>query len=261
MKSIISILAAFFSAALLNAQTSGESTDKLAQGYVYIHTLRNEPSIERNGAELRLKRRDIVPANGLTIETVKGQCAMLVLSNRTVIFVKGNAKLTIENFEQATPFDFQLDDEYESTHSQLRISLDYGEIYMAMLSPRPTSRTIIKTTFGAVEPKTTAMYISCDKKNSKFAIFNGQAVFCGLDNKRDFVQQGQIGIVEELESKKMYPLKIEPMSSIQEDRHEKVLELCKLAMQSTEIKLSREGNFSARRLVPKDFFLRKHNMN
>ncbi|MFR6032645.1 MAG: hypothetical protein ACLUKN_05385 [Bacilli bacterium] len=45
----------------------------------------------------------------------------------------------------------------------MRISLDYGEIYMAMLSPRPTSRTIIKTTFGAVEPKTTAMYISCGK--------------------------------------------------------------------------------------------------
>ena len=96
---------------------------------MFTSILRNEPSIERNGAELRLKRRDIVPANGLTIETVKGQCAMLVLSNRTVIFVKGNAKLTIENFEQATPFDFQLDDEYESTHSQLRISLDYGEIY------------------------------------------------------------------------------------------------------------------------------------
>ena len=86
-------------------------------------------------------------------------------------------------------------------------------------------------------------------------------MFCGLDNKRDFIQQGQIGIAEELESKKMYPLKIEPMSSIQEDRYEKVLELCKLAMQSTENKLSREGNFSARRLVPKDFFLRKHNMN
>lgn len=261
MRHTIHILAVFFTAISLNAQISEKSADNLSQGYVYVHTLRNSPSITQNGVKIGAKRHDFLPANGLEVETLDGQCATLILSNRTAIFVKGKAKFAIENFEQILPFESQITDEYEAEHSQLRISVDYGDIYLAMLSPRPTSRTLVKTKFGVIEPKATAMCISCDEKASKFAIINGQATFCGLDNKRDFIQQGQIGIVEAAESKEMYPLKIEPIDILQEEKYEEQLQLCKLAIQSVEFKFDKNAKISARRLVPKDFFLRKKNTN
>ena len=254
-------MAAFLSAACTCAQTPSAPAEKLSQGYIYVHTARNNPAFIKNGTKLSVKKQDLIAANGLTVETVDGQCVTLILSNRTAIYVQGKAKFTIENFEQVAPFVSPINDEYEAEHSQLRMSVDYGNIYMSMLVPRPASRTLIKTKLGVIEPKTTAMCIFCGADASKFAILNGQAVFCGLDNKRDFIQRGQIGIVEEIESKKMYPLKIEPMNTIDEEKYIKELDLCKLAIQSVEFKFDKDGKISAARLVPKDFFLKKYNID
>ena len=59
----------------------------------------------------------------------------------------------------------------------------------------------------------------------------------------------------------MYPLKIEPMNTIDEEKYIKELDLCKLAIQSVEFKFDKDGKISAARLVPKDFFLKKYNID
>jgi len=219
--------------------------------------MRNDPIFKRDGKEIKVKRGDLLPANGLTVETLDGQYVTLILSNRTAIYVKGSSKFTIESFDQVVPFRAFIADEYEAVRSHFRISIDWGDFYIAMLTPRPTSRTIIKTRYGVLEPKSTAFCILCGKKSSSFAIINGQGMFCGLDNKRDFIQQNQIGTVEEITSQKMYPLKIEPITLLQDKNYAKQLDLCKIAIQSVDFRFDNAGKMTAERLVPKEFLLRR----
>jgi len=243
------MMTALFAAAV-SAQT-------MRAGKVFVHTARNSPIFYIKGAQTPIKAGTLVDAEGLRVKCGPNQCAMLVFSNRTVVFMRENSSLSVDSFMQMMPFDFDFKDDFESTRSDLAITLGNGEFYVLSPAQRPTSTMKFKSEYGTFQPQSREFELEVSENGARIAILDGQSAFTALDGKPDFLQAKQTGKIMKSESKGMYPLRIDYLSMIESETCEKTIALCKFPFNSVRFFFDKKGGLSAERVVQKEFLSRR----
>jgi len=252
---VSAICAASLSAA---APANRDAAASMPEGAVYIHTARNAPRFVKISRPLTLSSGDTVLAEGLSVECAKNQTAIIVLSNRTAIYVMPGAKLEIEKFEQMTPEAAPSGEEDEPSRSILQLRLDRGEISVSALSARATSKTVVKTPFGIIEPRSRALIISCAADAAKIYILNGRASFTSPDGRNDFIQNGQVGIMaKNRNTHAMFPLQVEDILSVDEDILSASTKVAARAAESALFSFDENGKVSVLKILPGDFFIKR----
>ncbi len=232
------------------------SGEALGKGYVYIHTSRDKNGSKKNGDSVSGKGR-LVPAEGFSAKNEKGGCITLVLSNGTVIFANDSADFTIDKFDQTQPFKMSMSDEMEVSPSMLSITLRSGKIFVSGKYPRPASRTRINMKFGVFEPQSSAYIATATERSSQLDLIEGQTRFTAVNGKTDFFQQGQSGTATADSLNGNYPLLTNPINDMDKDTINNVLSTARTAGKSVYFQFSNDGKLNARRVVPKEFFLKK----
>ncbi len=226
-----------------------------SKGSLYVHTLREA---KKNIGKNSLVEGTLIPAENVRVKNEDGGCVVLVLSNGTVIFANTQADFTIDKFEQVHPFKMSVSDDMEATPSRLTITLKSGKIYVFGKYPRPASKTFINMKFGTFEPQSSAYVASAAEEASRIDLLEGQTRFVAKDaNKTDFFQQGQSGVATPESLKGNYPLSTNPINDLEKESYYKTISLAKNAAKSIYFQFSGAGKLVARRILPKEFFLKK----
>ncbi len=248
-------------AAPLSNSAGKNTVNTLSDGMVYIHTARNSPKFSRGGSVLNLSQEQLIKAGGLSVDSGGKQCAILVLSNRIALYLAPNTKLLIKEFKQTLPFRSFLPDTAEASRSMLELYVESGELAAYGLNPRVTSRLRIKTPSGTFEPRATSFIVKVTNDSVNFMLLQGRATFYGPDGKSDFIQSGQSGTVLKSDSKRLYPLKIFDNTLVDEERESDKISMCKNALRSIEFFFDADNTMKARKLLSKDFFMRRSQSN
>ena len=233
----------------------GKNAD-LQNGFVYVHTSRNMPELIIEGKKDALKTNVLHSAKNLEIDCGEKQIAFLILSNRTVIQLEENTKIKIKSFSQTPPFSFDFYSETEETRSILDMEILRGKIRVYGVRPRATSSINVESPFGKYDVKSTKFTMSVSDKHTEIVLFEGQSTFTSKNGKRDFIQNKQRGeiLVEKLNSE--YPMKIEYLTSIEEDALLLKFNDCKTVFNSVEFFKGKDGKMRAIRITPKEFLNR-----
>ncbi len=228
------------------------------QGVAYVHTVRNSPTFKMEESTGVLQNDTMIFLKNFEIKCDATQKAFIVFSNRTVMEMTPNSDITVETFEVAKNhiFDFAESRELEKERSRTQINLKRGKLRFLGLNPRPTSSFKISTPFGVFDIKSSKFIISLDEKNLKFSILNGSAIFKNNDGKERFIKGQQFAEMPLTNGKSSSPLLVEYITSIENDSIEDALRSCKMAFETVEFTTNRNGNVSAKRIVPKDFLKR-----
>lgn len=255
----IFLILGIFACSHANAQEAApKDSAKLSDGYIYVHTARNAPIFLKDGKEFNASAGELIKAGGISVKCDSSQVVTLVFSNRLVLYARGPAEFSIEEFSQEQPFEMDFSDIKEPTTSLLNISVKSGIYYLSSPTPRATSRMVLKTPFGNFEPRSEQFKLSCLPEMAELDVFQGQSIFKALDGKADFIQQKEAGLVEKSHSKEMYPLKINTLTLLQEENEEDNFSLCKMALSSIFFDFDKSGKkIKVERLTPKDFLIKR----
>ncbi len=250
-----------FASLLFFASAPSNSADvdlenAMFNGAVYVHTARNSPKFSRGDAVLSHLKDQTAEAEGLRIETGGKQCAILVFSNRVSLYIAPGTGLAVEKFKQTPPFESPLADSYEASRSVLELDMESGYIAVQSLTPRPTSLRAIRTPFGDFEPFGTSFVLKVTKDSASLAMFRGRAVFRGKNGKGDFIQEGQTGTVLKSDSEHLYPLKVSDIGLLDRKAEDGKISMCKNALECVEFLPGADGKITARKLLPKETFLK-----
>ena len=225
-------------------------------GYAYVHTSRNSPTLVADNKKGVLSVGSLLSTKNLEIECNENQTAFLILSNRTVLQLAKNTKIKINSFLQTPPFSFDFYDENEKTRSELDIELLQGQIRVLATRPRATSSIKVSTRFGKFDVKSMMFSMSVSEDNAEIIVFEGQSTFTSNSGKSDFIQNKQRGSISAKKLNSRYPMKIEYLTSIEEDALVAKFDNCKTVFNSVLFSESKDGKVSATRITPKEFLNR-----
>lgn len=225
-------------------------------GFVYVHTSRNMPELQMQGKKDTLKVGTLLNAKNLEIDCGENQIAFLIFSNRTVIQLEKNTKIKIKSFSQTPPFSFDFYSETEETRSILDMEILHGKIRVYGARPRATSSINIESPFGKYDIKSTKFTMSVSDKHTEIVLFEGQSTFIAKNGKRDFIQNKQRGEISAERLQSEYPMKIEYLTSIEEDTLLLKYNNCKTVFNSVEFFKGKDGKIRAIRITPKEFLNR-----
>ena len=240
----------------LLCMTSFAQNADMSSGYVYVHTSRNAPVLIAEKSKGTLKSDVLMKAENIEINCEKNQIAFLILSNRTVLQLGENTKIRIKSFMQTPPFSFDFYDESEKTRSLLEMEVISGQIRVYGTRPRATSSINITTHFGKFDLKSTMFSMLLTDKNAQITIFEGQATFTSKNGKTDFIQNKQQGEISADKINSRYPMKIDYLTSIEEDALLNGYDNCKTVFKSVAFYKTKDGKFCAKRITPKEFLNR-----
>ncbi len=238
----------------------------LSEGMAYIHTARNTPKITRPN-NTNIDADTLVKAEGLSIECGAKQSAVLVLSNRTALYVTENTKLEIEHFRQAIPFRSFLPEENESTRTCLRLRVDNGEVVVLSLKPPRQSRSLfsVKTKHGSFElnelESARAFSIKASENDSRFTLTSGSANFIDSNEKKFFIKNGDYCLVSNTDKASKQKVETKTFTVLEGEAVQKKLSICKIAQRSIEISVDINNNGRARKLLSPDIFIRRNQRN
>lgn len=236
--------------------TSFAQNANISNGCVYVHTSRNAPILVTENSKGTLKTDVLMNAKNIEIDCGNEQSAFLILSNRTVLQLGKNTKIKIKSFMQTPPFSFDFYDENEKTRSLLDMEIICGQIRVYGARPRATSSINISTPYGKFDVKSMTFSMSLTDSNAQITLFEGQATFISNNGKTDFIQNKQQGTISSKNINSKYPMKIEYLTSIEEDALLKGFDNCKTVFKSVAFYKAKDGNLCAKRITPKEFLNR-----
>ncbi len=227
------------------------------QGVAYVHTVRNSPVLKTEKSVGVLKKDTLIYPKNLEIKCDSTQKAFIVFSNRTVIEITPESDIAIKTYEIARNniFDFAENHELEKGRSRIEIELREGKLRFLGLTPRPTSSFQISTKFGTFDIKSSKFIVSLDENKLSISILNGSAMFKDGKGKEFFIKGQQYGKIS-LKAEKTTPLQVDYITTIENDSIEDTLRPCKMAFETVEFTIDKNGKNNARRIVPKDFLNR-----
>ncbi len=247
MKKLIAYAAAALSPLAVFAQTGA----KMADGSVYICTLRNSPSAVAESAPA--KQGATVRAAGMKIDCAQGQYASLEFSNSVIVIVRENTAFEVERFSQQQPFQTLHSSERQLELSTLRLKLGRGRLDVISKEQRAKSKFSIITRMGVFTFNAQMFSISDDGEKISVAIAEGQAMFKSNSGKTDFVRNKQEGTITKETLETNFPLEISPLGIIEEKNLMRNFDDAKLVRDAVMWRF--EGDkIAAKRVIFKEFF-------
>lgn len=244
-------LIAYAAAALLPSAVLAQTEAKMADGSVYVFTLRNAPSAVAENAPV--KQGATVRATGMKIDCAQGQYASLEFSNSVIAVVRENTAFEVEQFSQQQPFKTLHSSERQLELSTLRLKLERGRLDVISKEQRAKSEFSIITRMGVFTFNAQMFSISDDGKKISVAIVEGQAMFKSNRGKTDFVRNKQTGAITKESFETNFPLEISSLGIIEEKNLMRSFDDAKLVRDA--VMWHFEGDkIAAKRVIFKEFF-------
>ena len=253
MRKFIAIAVSF----LAVGASSNCFAEKLTQGSVFLHTLRNTPTIFVDGVETDIKQGSLIKAKGLKIECKKDEYASVKFSNSVVVIINENTSLKIDEFEQIQPFVQNHSTPKETNTSILKVSLERGSLAVLSKERRARSKFEIYTRAGVFSMNATQFLISDNAEKVSITIIEGSATFVSKSGKKDFLRNKQYAEVKNKDINANYPLSIDQLGMLEEEKVKDFITPCKQIQDSILFEFDKDDNLKAKRLIFKEFLLKR----
>ena len=257
MINIVKLLFLFLAGASTGYGFSVMPVKELKDGYIYIHTARNKPSITVGGKKIDAKEGMFVKAESAELKCAENQRIFFILSNRTVVQMDENSEIKIESFKQAMPFSSNFKDDYESTRSETVFSAGKGNFIFYTARLRATSVMKINSPYGSFDIQSREFELKISDTGAKISLIDGQSAFKALDGKTDFLKSKQSGTIIKSRLKERYPLKIEYIPAIEEEIMSDRFVHSKIVFNSILFGFDKDKNIKVERVVQKEFLTRR----
>lgn len=257
MINIVKLLFLFLAGASTVYGFSVMPVKELKDGYIYIHTARNKPSITVGGKKIDAKEGMFVKAESAELKCAENQRIFFILSNRTVVQMDENSEIKIESFKQTMPFSSNFKDDYESTRSETVFSAGKGNFIFYTARLRATSVMKINSPYGSFDIQSREFELKISDTGAKISLIDGQSAFKALDGKTDFLKSKQSGTIIKSRSKERYPLKIEYIPAIEEEIMSDRFVHSKIVFNSILFGFDKDKNIKVERVVQKEFLTRR----
>ncbi len=246
---LLAALLPFCAAAAPAAQSQGA-----ASGAVFVHTLRGNPQVQKGGKSLSDMAGKTVSAEGLEIVCKKNQYVSLKFSNSIVMACSGNSEMSVEEFRQEIPENFDNDGDRENSASTLVLSVKKGTFEFVCRELRAASRFIIKTRAGDFDVRAKMCEIKDNDSSITFRLLDGMAHFKSTNGKSDFLRSKQKATVRNEAIKSNFPLEIEQMGIIEENELFAKLSACR-QIKSSIVFYRQNSQILAKRIIFREFML------
>jgi len=246
---LLAALALPICAAVAAAESSPSGT-----GAVFLHTLRGNPQVQRNGEPLADMAGKTGPPGGAGIVCKKNQYVSLKFSNSIVVACSGNSEMSVEEFRQEIPEKFDNEGDRENSVSALVVSVKKGTFEFVCRELRAASRFIIKTRAGDFDVRAKMCEIKDNGSLITFRLLDGMAHFKSTNGKSDFLRSKQKATVRNGTMASNFPLEIEQMGIIEENELFAKLSACR-QIQSSIVFYRQDSRILAKRIIFREFML------
>lgn len=163
---------------------------QMLEGLIHVASVRGEAHSSQK--TLPLQKGDSFSGDENTITTGHDSFTVIVLSNGLSIYCGPHSKLTVQSFKQR-PFDESSKDlEYETSRSELSLSLEEGTFGLSHRIPKPTSVFKLIIPQGTIEAQTQEFALSLQPSEARLYVFTESAqVKLKSRNKSELVQSDQ----------------------------------------------------------------------
>lgn len=186
MINIVKLLFLFLAGASTVYGFSVMPVKELKDGYIYIHTARNKPSITVGGKKIDAKEGMFVKAESAELKCAENQRIFFILSNRTVVQMDENSEIKIESFKQAMPFSSNFKDDYESTRSETVFSAGKGNFIFYTARLRATSVMKINSPYGSFDIQSREFELKISDTGAKISLIDGPVGLQGSRRQNGF---------------------------------------------------------------------------